>query len=75
MSEFFKTYTVDEIAELANKPTNYAGFNDMQSLHHMRAELYSVLHMNKNISDSVRNTLELMVTLINNEMEKSRGLK
>ena len=75
MSEFFKAYSVDEIIELANEPVNYAGFNDMQSMHHLRAELNSVLYKNENISDSVRNTLELMVTLINNEMEKSRGLK
>ena len=75
MSEFFKTYSVDEIIELAKEPVNYAGFNDMQSMHHLRAELNNVLYKNENISDSVRSTLELMVTLINNEMEKSRGLK
>tara|TARA_R110002020_G_scaffold470333_1_gene696135 strand:- start:1227 stop:1454 length:228 start_codon:yes stop_codon:yes gene_type:complete len=75
MSEFFKSYSVDEIIDLANEPIDYSKFNDMQSLHHLRAEISSVLYHNKKISDSIRNTLELLVTLINNEMDKSRGLR
>lgn len=75
MSEFFKTYTVDEIIELSKKPIEYGDLNDMQSLHHLRGEINSFLYQNKNISDSVRNTLELLVILLNNQMEQIRGLR
>ena len=75
MSEFFKTYTVDEIIELSKKPIEYDALNDMQSLHHLRGEINRFLYQNKNISDSVRDTLDLLVVLLNNEMEKTRGLR
>ena len=75
MSNFFKSYTVGELLEIANEPVDYGSMNDIQSLHHLRNEINNILFQNNKISGSVRNTLELLVNLINNEIETSLGLR
>ena len=72
MSEFFKSSTVKELLELSDKPVDYEGLNDIQSLHHVRNEVNKVLSLNSSVSEAVRCTLELLVILVNNEMDKLR---
>ncbi len=72
MSEFFTSSTVGELLELSDKPVDYEGLNDIQSLHHVRNEVNKVLSLNSSVSEAVRCTLELLVILVNNEMDKLR---
>jgi hypothetical protein len=72
MSEFFTSSTVEELLELSDKPVDYEGLNDIQSLHHVRNEVNKVLSLNSSVSEAVRCTLELLVILVNNEMDKLR---
>lgn len=72
MSEFFTSSTVEELLELSDKPVDYEGLNDIQSLYHVRNEVNKVLSLNSSVSEAVRCTLELLVILVNNEMDKLR---
>ena len=72
MSEFFTSSTVEELLKLSDKPVDYEGLNDIQSLHHVRNEVNKVLSLNSSVSEAVRCTLELLVILVNNEMDKLR---
>ena len=72
MSEFFTSSSVADLLKVADKSVDYEGLNDIQSLHHVRNEVNKILAMNNMVSDSVRCTLELLVILVNNEMDKLR---
>tara|TARA_R110002012_G_scaffold316345_1_gene531210 strand:+ start:240 stop:464 length:225 start_codon:yes stop_codon:yes gene_type:complete len=74
MSKFFTSSTVDDLIELAKKPVDYSSFDDINALHHMRHEASCIIHENDRVSDSVRASLESIVSLINDEIDKSRGL-
>lgn len=72
MSEFFTSSTIEELLKLSDNPVDYEGLNDIQSLHHVRNEVNKVLSLNSSVSEAVRCTLELLVILVNNEMDKLR---
>tara|TARA_R100001510_G_scaffold14470_1_gene11728 strand:- start:759 stop:992 length:234 start_codon:yes stop_codon:yes gene_type:complete len=72
MSEFFTSSSVADLLKVADKSVDYEGLSDIQSLHHVRNEVNKILAMNNMVSDSVKCTLELLVILVNNEMDKLR---
>jgi len=74
MSEFFTSSSVVDLLKVADKPFDYEGLSDIQSLHQVRNEVNKILSRNNMVSDSVRCALELLVILVNNEMDKLRKI-